>query len=155
MKHLQGQTKTGGTRGGKICRLKQIRGARYNICRGIERIYRFQGKCSLPLHCFGYKRMERNYFHEIKNKKLSAISQKAVQGMINGYATNLSPKTIQNIHGLFSAVMRMYAPDRSFYTKLPQKKKTEIHIPSEKDIKIIREFIKGSPLEIPFYWLLN
>lgn len=103
-----------------------------------------------PSTVLGYKRMERNYFHEIKNKKLSAISQKAVQGMINGYATNLSPKTIQNIHGLFSAVMRMYAPDRSFYTKLPQKKKTEIHIPSEKDIKIIREFIKGSPLEIPF-----
>lgn len=103
-----------------------------------------------PSTVLGYRRMERNHFKEIKHKRLSRITQKDVQAMINTCAIRLSPKSCQNIHGLFSAVMRMYAPERSFYTKLPQREKKEVFIPSADDIRTIAECLKGNKLELPF-----
>lgn len=103
-----------------------------------------------PSTVLGYQRMARNRFSEIKDKRLSKITQKDVQAMINAYSVRLSPKSCQNIHGLFSAVMHMYAPERSFYTKLPQREKKEVFIPSADDIRTIAEYLKGNRLELPF-----
>ena len=103
-----------------------------------------------PSTVLGYRKMERNYFNEIKNKRLSRITQKDVQAMINAHAVHLSPKTCKNVHSLFSAVMHMYAPERSFYTKLPQQEKKEVFIPTEGDIQTIANHLKGHRLELPF-----
>lgn len=103
-----------------------------------------------PSTVSGYRNAAKNYFEDIKNKRILKITQKDVQAMMNKYAENLSPKTCKNIHGLFSAVMKMYAPEKSFYTKLPQKKKQEIHIPSSKDIQVIKENLRGTRLLLPF-----
>ncbi len=103
-----------------------------------------------PSTVSGYRNVAKNYFGDIKNKRISRITQKDVQAMMNRYAERLSPKTCKNLHGLFSAVMKMYAPEKSFYTKLPQKEKQDIHIPSAADIQIISNYLRGTRLELPF-----
>lgn len=103
-----------------------------------------------PTTLRGYKSAAKNHFEEIKNKPISKITQTDIQAMINKYALTLSPKTCRNIHGLFSAVIQMYAPNRVFHTTLPKKKKQTIHIPSTDDILIIHKYLKGNKMELPF-----
>ena len=103
-----------------------------------------------PSTISNYRKIAKNYFADINQKQITRITQKDVQAMINKHSETLSPKTCSNIHCLFTAVMKMYAPERSFHTQLPQKKKQEIHIPTAADIRIINEKLRGTRLELPF-----
>lgn len=54
--------------------------------------------------------------------------------LINDNAGKNSPKTVKNIHGLISAVFRMYRPDMTLNTTLPQKVPKTLYIPTDNDV---------------------
>lgn len=83
--------------------------------------------------------------------ELSKITQIDIQKVINDYAVDHSPKSVRNIHGFISAVLRQFRPDMNIYTTLPQKREYEHYTPSEEDIKRILEETKDNPFyHIPF-----
>lgn len=86
-----------------------------------------------------YKRSQKNDFSLIDNKKINKITQQDIQILINEKAADHSPKTVKNIHGLISAVIKMYRPDMALNTTLPQKKPNNLYIPTDNDIKKIIE----------------
>lgn len=83
------------------------------------------------------------------NIKVELITQELIQKEINKASIDHSPKTVRNMHGLLSAVLRVYRPDFMLNTALPKKVRPHITIPSENDIKQLMKLVEGTALEIP------
>ena len=86
-------------------------------------------------------------FQELMPLRLSRITQEAVQCAVNEMAATHSPKSVKNAHGLLSAVLRMFEPDITLHTRLPQSKKSEIYVPEESEVEKLIASIKGTELE--------
>ena len=77
-----------------------------------------------PTTISGYRRIQRLYFQNIKDKKVSELTTSDVQIEVNAMAANLSPKTIRNAVGFLSS-----ACDLHFRLTLPQKEKIFYTVP--------------------------
>ncbi|MBQ6677427.1 MAG: site-specific integrase [Clostridia bacterium] len=97
-----------------------------------------------------YKRMMNNSTSRLMNKQITAISAYDIQRAVNEYAADHSPKSVKNRYGLFTAVMKMFLPDKRFYATLPQSEKHDIYIPDRATIVRIYEKAKGTFIELPF-----
>lgn len=102
-----------------------------------------------PATLRGYKTIERTLPDRLMMCKVSEINQDLLQSVMNELSATRSPKTIRNIHGLVSAVVRVYRPNITFNTSLPAKVNPEYHIPTEDEIKAIRKASEGTRYEIP------
>lgn len=102
-----------------------------------------------PVTTKNYKSILRNLSEDFCHTKIDNMSNLIVQREINDYAEGRSPKTVQNASGLISVVLGMYYPDLKLHTKLPQKKKTIYHLPSDIEVKMVLDYAKGSPYEVP------
>lgn len=85
----------------------------------------------------------------LRDVKLRDVTQEIIQREISREATTHSPKTVRNMHGLLSAALRMFLPEFSLHTTLPQKRKPEYHTPSGEEIKKLLEAAQGTDMEIP------
>lgn len=97
----------------------------------------------------GYTSIARTHFLDLQQLPINDISASQIQIAISKISARLSPKTVRNIHGFITAVFAMFRPDFSFTTTLPQKKKEEIMIPTEEEIKRLLEIVDGTPMYIP------
>lgn len=96
-----------------------------------------------------YRQTERNHLHSIMGIKVDRITQEDIQSAINQEALTLSPKTVRNIHGLISAVLHIYRPGFALNTSLPKKKRIDLYIPTDEDVKKLMDIVKGTEMEIP------
>lgn len=96
-----------------------------------------------------YKDYLQHYMGEIADKPIEDISQTDIQRMVNIFASRMSPKSVRNLHGFISTVFRTYRPDFALHTKLPMKKPSNLHIPSEDEIKRLLAASKGTDMELP------
>ncbi len=96
-----------------------------------------------------YKHSAERDLKMIHNVKISNITQEQVQIAINTEAKSHSPKTVRNIHALLSASLCMFMPNFKLNTTLPQMKKSDIKVPTDKDIKHLLSHVKGKKIEIP------
>jgi integrase len=96
-----------------------------------------------------YKRCRNNDFAGIIDTQLSKLTNNNVQICINDLSANHSPKFVKNAYGLLSATLKMYYPDFRLNILLPQKKKIDILIPSDEEVKKLIEFVKGKEEEVP------
>lgn len=94
-----------------------------------------------------YKRIKRTSMEAICSLQIERISQEDVQKWMNAIAKRLSPKSCRNAHGLLSAVLAECAPDFTLRTKLPQKIKPRISIPTDAEIKILKQESEGTQME--------
>lgn len=96
-----------------------------------------------------YKNTANAHLQSIMDKKVATLSNEDIQRAINICAAVSSPKTVRNVHGLLSAVLKMFRPGYILNTTLPQKKPTELYIPDDNDIKRLMEAVKDTDMEIP------
>lgn len=96
-----------------------------------------------------YHTTVRNYLLDLQKLPLDEITREQVQIAINEEAMSLAPKTVRNIHGFLVAVLKVYRPDFTLHTTLPQKIKPDISIPTEDEIKALFEMTRGTDLYIP------
>ena len=96
-----------------------------------------------------YVSIAQNHFKNLQPMPLDTITAPQIQVAINTLAAKRSPKTVRNVHGFVSAVLGMFRPDISLATTLPQKKKSEIMIPTEDEIKRLFDIVENTPMEIP------
>lgn len=99
---------------------------------------------------YTYNRYIKSMSKDFKNLKIRDITQAEVQREINRYAQKRAPKTVRAYHGFISSVLRVYRPQLSLHTTMPQKKITERYLPSNDDIKAILEAAKGTEDSIGF-----
>lgn len=81
-----------------------------------------------------YTRMVNTDLAQLHNVLICDITTDTIQRFINAYACGRSPKTVRNVHGLLCSVLSCAAPDLRLNTKLPQRQKTEIVIPTQTNI---------------------
>lgn len=82
-----------------------------------------------------YKMQRKRQLKGIMDIPINKLTQADIQAAINFEAKESSPKTVRNAHGLLSAALKEIAPDFILNTKLPAKKKTEIAIPTDEQVK--------------------
>lgn len=102
-----------------------------------------------PRTISSYKNIRKNYLASIMDKKLDSLKQEEIQRAINIEALKLSPKTVKNINGLLTAVIKAYRPNFALTTVLPKRKRPDIYVPSDDDIKSVLSAISGTELELP------
>lgn len=96
-----------------------------------------------------YKLTRSKYVQSLMPIPIDSLTQDQIQRAINIEAQNLAPKTIKNIHGLISAVLKVYRPSFALNTSLPQKKKVELYIPTDEDIRKLLQEAAGTEMELP------
>lgn len=96
-----------------------------------------------------YRTTVRNYLLDLQKIPLDEITREQVQIAINEEAMTLAPKTVRNIHGFLVAVLKVYRPDFTLHTTLPQKVKPDISIPTEEEIKRLFDLTRGTDLYLP------
>lgn len=96
-----------------------------------------------------YRNLAKNNLQTIKHIKVCDITQHDIQHAINMDATRIAPKTVRNVHGLLSATLKEFCPGLVLHTSLPKKKKPELYIPTEKEIKLLLDYVKDTDMEIP------
>ena len=82
-----------------------------------------------------YNRMQKNGFKGLDDKSIDDITQEDIQLFVNAQAKTHSPKSVKNMHGLISAVIKMYRPSMAINTTLPQKVPKKLYIPTDDDVK--------------------
>lgn len=102
-----------------------------------------------PRSIMDYRSTQRNHLKLLQPLDIYKITQVDVQKQMNLEATKVSPKTCRNIHGLISAVMRVYRPEFALNTALPKRQPTNLYIPTTNDFKAILARAKGTTLEVP------
>lgn len=95
-----------------------------------------------------YKRTKRTDLAELDQVKLENITQERIQEFINRLAREKSPKTVRNIHGLITAVMKTYLPGMAIHTTLPQKIPPKLYIPTDEDIRTLLDHIDDDDIMI-------
>lgn len=95
-----------------------------------------------------YKRAIKNY-DDIHKIKIRDITQDIIQEHVNIFSTDHSPKSVRDNHALITAVLRIYRPDFALNTVLPQKRRPELYIPTDADLKKVIAAAEGTEMEIP------
>jgi len=96
-----------------------------------------------------YKNTAEAHLQSIMGIKVSSLKMEQIQQAINIASADVSPKTVRNIHGLLSAVLRMFRPGFVLTTTLPQKVPANLYIPDDNDIKRLMAAVKGTDMEVP------
>ena len=94
----------------------------------------------------GYKAIQRNFLQSIIDERLCDLTHEGIQRAVNEDATHLSPKTIRNAHGLLTAVVDLYRPDFKPSATLPQRRKTEITVPTTEEVHRLLDTADGTPM---------
>ena len=103
-----------------------------------------------PATLLGYKRYSENYFQSIMKISITDLTQLDVQKAVEQDAKRgLAPKTIRNVHGYLSKVLKTYRPGFHLDTTFPQKQVYEVVIPEEDDMHKIWIACKGTKYELP------
>lgn len=96
----------------------------------------------------GYEALYKNHFSYFRDVKIRDLTNDMIQSWVGTVSQGHSPKTVRNAHGLLSASIDMFLPDYRIKSTLPQKKKPELYVPSDLDIKRLLDYIQGKELEI-------
>ena len=96
-----------------------------------------------------YKRTRKADLQGLMGIRIDSITQDKIQKEINKESLSHSPKSVRNMHGLLSAVLRTYRPDFALSTALPKKVRPKLNIPTEADIQRLMEYVKDTDMEIP------
>ena len=104
--------------------------------------------CS-PRTIMDYECTKRNYFKDLMYLDIDKITQAQIQKAINKEAAKLSPKSVQNIHGLLSAVMKVYRPEFNLTTTLPKQVQKDIYVPTDAEIARLTQITAGTDMELP------
>ena len=87
---------------------------------------------------------------KFKKLQIHEITNEDVQREISAFAIDHAPKTTKTLYGFISSVMASYRPHMALRVKLPQAIIKEEYEPSDKDVKRILEYVKGTEYSIPF-----
>ena len=96
-----------------------------------------------------YRSMLREYFSsDFGRRCLWDITNIDVQRWVSELALEKSPKTVGNVHSLFSAACQMFRPDLNTKVKRPQRMRPQMYAPTQEDImKLLNNVKPGSCLE--------
>ena len=94
-----------------------------------------------------FTRIRTHNLMPLHGVRLADLTQEQVQLAISAESADHSPKTVRCMHGLLSSTLKMFRPDMTLHTKLPQAQKSEIVIPEEFDVMSLLATVRGSDID--------
>lgn len=99
----------------------------------------------------GYKSVQRTLTSEYKafcEVSVYDLNRNILQDLVNAMTERYTPKTIRNVIGLTTAVLKFKGVNPPIVT-LPEKKKPNLHIPDEDEVKLLLKEAEGTDMEVP------
>ena len=93
--------------------------------------------------------IRKNNLQDLMHVRICDLTQEMVQVAINKEALTHAPKTVRNMHGFLSSVLKTFRPDFTLTTTLPQRVKPKIVIPTEEEVFALLKVSQGTPMELP------
>ena len=90
----------------------------------------------------GYESMLRNLPKWFTSKEISEITQADLQRLVSEHSKDHSPKTVHNVHGFVSAVLKQFRPNMVIHTTLPQNVEYEPYTPSYEEVMAVLDASK-------------
>lgn len=115
----------------------------------VERYIKSKENVLSPTTVKGYYAILRNWLPDLMEMQVKRITQETLQENFNRFALDHSPKTCRNAHGLISAVLKIHRPELTLHTTLPPKKKRDIYVPDEQEVRRYLILAHNTGLEIP------
>lgn len=128
---------------------KAAAGINITLSEAIRRYIDSMNNILSPSTICGYEQIYRLRLKSIMHLPLSKLTNDTIQTAINQETLHLKPKTVRNISALLSAVLKKYNPNFVYKVILPQKTKSEISIPTQEQMRLILDDVKGTEMEIP------
>lgn len=121
------------------------------VGKAIDRYIELKSKFLSPTTIRSYKAMRKSMLKSIMDVNLNELTNADISNALNEDSlAGKSDKTIKNEHGLLSATLAEFRPDFASKPRLPKrKKKQEIVIPTEEEMKKIWNEAKGTKYELP------
>lgn len=82
-------------------------------------------------------KMERLYYDDVKKMRVSDFATADAQAFINRLSARLSPKSVRNIYGFLSTVIRYSDDEKVLRPQLPKKEKPQFHTPTDEEVKAL------------------
>lgn len=123
--------------------------ANMTVGEAIEAHIASQSNILSPSTIAGYHRIKKSHLQDIMNTKLSKLNEKTIGEQVNKESGKYSPKTVYNVFGLLSAVLKKYRPDFHYSVKLPMVYPTITTIPMDDDLRKIYALAYGTEMELP------
>lgn len=102
-----------------------------------------------PATVRGYYKILRCNLTPIADIPVSELTAEDMQQLVNSMVRSLSVKTIQNALGLLRPSLKGFVSSDIFDITLPQKKPTDIQIPSRETAAKLEQAISGLEIELP------
>lgn len=94
----------------------------------------------------GYRLIRKTAFQDIVNVRLGILTKEMYQKAINTYAKERSSKTVLSAHAFYNKLLKENGYDIGEGVNLPQKRKTEIEIPTEEELSAFLNEVKGTDM---------
>jgi integrase len=121
------------------------------VAEAMERYVEAKKNALSPKTYREYTQTRKNSLKLLHDIKIGELTQEQVQIAVGEAAVDHEPKTVRNMHGLLSSALRMFRPDFTLHTKLPQKKKPDIVIPTEADVVALLTEVRGTDIDAPVH----
>ena len=95
--------------------------------------------------------MLRNLPDQFKKMNVYDVDRDKVQELINDYAKDHSAKSVRNLHGFISCVLKLKNDALVLKTTLPKRKREPVFIPSFDQVNSILQEVKGSKYEVALH----
>lgn len=122
---------------------------RLTLANAMDRVLESKAAVWSPTTYRSNRSIRRNNLQSIMSVRLCDLTQEMVQAAINQEALTHSPKTLRNMHGFLASVLRIYRPEFTLVTTLPQRVKSRISIPNEQEIRVLMDASRGTFMELP------
>ena len=96
-----------------------------------------------------YKRTLARDYEPLRGMSIYDITVNDVQALVNLWATHLSAKSVANLHGFLSHVLRIYRPEFHLSTSLPQKTRPSLYMPTDEEVRAVLRSVSGTSMEVP------
>lgn len=97
----------------------------------------------------GYRSVIGQIPASFKAMKILDIDTVDIQKVVNDYSSTHSPKSVRNLYGLISIILKTYCKGKVYDITLPQKEKKEPYIPTDQEVKAIMQDVKDTRYYIP------
>lgn len=128
---------------------KDNRAGNIAVCCAMERYVESKKNVISPRTYREYTQMRKNSLKMLHQINVNDLTREDVQAAVNAEAESHAPKTVRNMHGLLSSALKMFRPDFTLLTTLPQKEKSDIIIPTEEDVMRLIKDVYDTDIELP------
>lgn len=97
-----------------------------------------------------YYTLQRSFQKDFLAILMSDLNNEDIQRELNSYSTSHSSKSVRNMSGLITAVVKVYKPNMMVHVSLPQKQVTKYTRASTNDVAKLLEETEGTEYHVAF-----